>query len=144
MNLIDKFNQQILGSKSKIFDINAKISPSGDFTKIKDLDVILSSWNNILLTPTETYPFDKEFGSGLINFIFEPADMATVNNIKNEISSKLTRYDDRGEILSIKIKYLNDRKGFNVDIEVSFGGLKGNITATIDENIYFNFLRQSG
>jgi len=144
MNLLDRFNQQILGSKSKIFDFNAKISPSGDFTKIKDLNVILSSWNSILLTPTGSYIFDNKFGSDLLKFIFEPADITTVNNIKNEISSKLTRYDDRGTVLNVKIKYLKDRKGFTVDIEVGFGDISGNISATIDENIYFNFLRQSG
>jgi len=74
MNLLDRFNKQILGSKSKIFDFTAKISPSGDFAKIKDIEVILASWNNILINPEKTGPFDKNYGSKLLNFIFEPAD----------------------------------------------------------------------
>lgn len=141
-NLLDRFNKQILGSGGKIFDFNAKISPSGDFTKLKDIDVILSSWNAILLTPEGTYPFDKDFGSNLLNYIFEPADAITLENIKNEISSKLSRYDDRGTIKDIKIKYIKYKKGFYIEIEVEFEGLSGFVSATIDDNVYFNFLRQ--
>jgi phage baseplate assembly protein W len=142
-NLLDRFNYQISGSGNKVFDISAKISPSGDFQKLKDLDVILSSWNAILLTPVGTYPFDPEFGSQLLNFIFEPADSQTSKNIENEIATKLARYDDRGTVLGITIKFLPDRKGFTVDILAEFQDLQGLVSATIDENIYFNFMRQS-
>lgn len=142
MNLLDRFNNQITGSDSKVFDFSAKISPSGDFTKLKNIDVILSSWNSILLTPVGTYPFDPEFGSRLYNFIFEPADSVTLREIENEIIAKLTRYDDRGKIIGITTKYLKDRKGFNINIEVNFGEVTGFVSATIDENVYFNFMRQ--
>lgn len=143
MNLLDRFNYQITGSDSKIFDISAKISPSGDFAKLKDLDVLLSSWNSILLTPVGTYPFDPDFGSRLLNFVFEPADSQTSSNIKNEIVSKLSRYDDRGSVEDVTVKYLPDRKGFTIDISVKFKNLDGKISATIDDSVYFNFMRQS-
>lgn len=142
MNLFDRFNYQIVGSKNKIFDYNAYISPSGDFSKIKDLDVILSSWNSILLTPEGTYPFDKEFGSKLLNYLFEPADSVTARNIKDEIYDKLTKYDDRGTVKDITVKYLNNKKGFSVDVLVEFDGKVGNISATIDETVYYQFMRQ--
>jgi len=143
LNLLDRFNYQITGSNSKVFDISAKISPSGDFAKLQGLDVILSSWNAILLTPVGTYPFDDEFGSKLLKFIYEPADSQTSRNIQTEIITKLSRYDDRGTVRKISVKYLPDRKGFNVDITVEFNGVEGKVSATIDENVYFNFLRQS-
>jgi len=143
MNILDRFNLQITGSDGKIFDISAKVSPSGDFVKLKDLDVILSSWNAILLTPVGTYPFDPDFGSKLLNFVFEPADSQTAKNIENQIITKLSRYDDRGTVINVNVKYLPDRKGFTVDILVEFQGIEGNISATIDDNIYFNFMRQS-
>lgn len=143
MNLLDRFNAQIVGSDSKIFDISAKISPSGDFAKLKDLDVILSSWNAILLTPIGTYPFDPDFGSRLLNFVFEPADSQTAKNIENEIATKLSRYDDRGTVKSITVKYLPNRKGFTVSILVKFQDFEGQVSAIIDDSAYFNFLRQS-
>lgn len=142
-NLLDRFNYQNTGSNSKIFDISAKISPSGDFAKLKDLDVILSSWNAILLTPVGTYPFDPEFGSRLLNYVFEPADIQTVKNIETEIMVKLSRYDDRGKVLSIDVKYLPNKKGFTVNVHVEFEGIEGQISAKIDDSVYFNFMRQT-
>lgn len=142
MNLLDRFNEQIVGSQKKIFDYISIISPSGDFSKIQDIEVILSSWNNILLTPVGTYPFDSEFGSNLMNFIFEPADTGTAEMIKSEIRSKLNKYDDRASITNIQINFLNNKKGFNIDIEVSYNGEKALLSATISESLYFQFLRQ--
>lgn len=143
MNLLDRFNKQILGSKNKLFDFAAKISPSGDFAKIKDLEVVLSSWNNILITPEGTGPFDKSYGSKLLNYIFEPADDITSQNIKSEIQTKLMQYDDRAQITGIKINFLKNRKGFNIIIDVEYKGEKGSLSALIDESVYFNFLRMS-
>jgi phage baseplate assembly protein W len=142
MNLLDRFNQQIVGSQAKIFDYTSKISPSGDFSKIRDIEVILSSWNNILLTPCGTYPFDNEFGSNLMNYIFEPADTGTAEMIKNEIRHKLSKYDDRATITSIQVNFLNSQKGFNVDIDIVYNGEKALLSATISESLYFQFLRQ--
>jgi len=142
MNLLDRFNQQIVGSQTKVFDYIARISPSGDFSKIKDIEVILSSWNNILLTPVGTYPFDKDFGSNLMNYVFEPADSGTAEMIKSEIKHKLSKYDDRASITDIRINFLNNQKGFNVDVDVSYNGEKALLSATINESLYFQFLRQ--
>lgn len=142
MNLLDRFNQQIIGSQAKVFDYIARISPSGDFSKVKDIEVILSSWNNILLTPVGTYPFDEEFGSNLMNYIFEPADNGTVEMIKSEIKYKLSKYDDRASITDIRINFLSNQKGFNVDIDVVYKGNKALLSAIIDESLYFQFLRQ--
>lgn len=141
-NLLDRFNQQIVGSQGKVFDYVARISPSGDFTKVQDIEAILSSWNNILLTPVGTYPFDSEFGSNLMNYIFEPADTGTAEMIKSEIRYKLSKYDDRATITSIQINFLNNQKGFNVDIDIVYNGEKALLSATISESLYFQFLRQ--
>ncbi len=142
MNLLDRFNQQIIGSQKKVFDYIAKISPSGDFSKVQDIEVILSSWNNILLTPVGTYPFDSDFGSNLMSYIFEPADTGTAEMIQSEIRQKLSKYDDRATITDIKINFLNNQKGFNVDIEVNYNGKKALLSAIISESLYFQFLRQ--
>ena len=51
----------MIGSSEKIRDYIALISSRGDFQRIEDLNVILTSWNNILLTPRRTYILDPEF-----------------------------------------------------------------------------------
>lgn len=142
-NLLDRFTKQISGSKDKLFDFIAKISPSGDFAKIKDLQVILASWNNILINPEGTGPFDNKYGSKLFEYIFDPADDITANNIKMEIESKLMQYDDRATVTDIEVNFLKgNKKGFNVIVNVEYKGLKGNLSALIDDSVYFNFMRQ--
>jgi hypothetical protein len=72
-NLLSRFNQTIVGSNSKLADYISKVSSKGDFKRITDLEVILNSWNNILLTPRRSYQFDPEYGSDLYKMIFEQA-----------------------------------------------------------------------
>jgi hypothetical protein len=60
-NLLNRFFDQVIGSSQKIRDYIAIISSRGDFKRIEDLSVILSSWNNILLTPRRSYFIYTEF-----------------------------------------------------------------------------------
>ena len=84
-NFLDRFNKLAIGSSGTISDQIAKISPSGDFARINNIEVILASWSNILQTPENTYTFDPEYGSKLYKMIFEPADEHTIQIIKDEI-----------------------------------------------------------
>jgi hypothetical protein len=77
-----------------------------------------------------------------MNYIFEPADNGTVEMIKSEIKYKLSKYDDRASITDIRINFLSNQKGFNVDIDVVYKGNKALLSAIIDESLYFQFLRQ--
>ena len=109
-NLLDLFQKQVVGSSGKIADYIARISAKGDFSRVSNLQTILSSWNNILLTPLRSYTFEPEYGSELFKYIFEPADLDTLESIKNEVEYRLSAYDDRAIVNSIDIKFLSDRK----------------------------------
>lgn len=143
MNKIDSFIKQSVGSRGNIFDITSRISPSGDFQRIKNIEVILSSWDVILRTPEGSYDNDPEFGSNLMRYIFQPADDTTLEQVRNEIFNKLSMYDDRAKVVSVVVGYLVDRKGFNVEIEVDYKGNKESLKAIIDETMYFDFLKQT-
>jgi len=138
-NLLDRFNQAVVGSNDKLADYVSTIAPSGDFRRIKDLNVILNSWNNILLTPTRTYIFDPEYGSDLYKLIFDPADQDTAEKIKEEVINSITTYDDRATITSVEVSFLSNRKGFNLAIQVDYQGDTGDLSVTVDESIYFKF-----
>jgi len=140
MNLLDRFKKTIIGSKGTIADFTSAIISSGDFNRITDIQVILNSWSNILLTPTKTYDHDPEYGSNLYKMIFEPCDDQTKNKIKNEIYNKLSKYDDRASIQEMKINYLTNKKGFVVDIIANYKGQKSEVRIVIDESIYFRFI----
>jgi len=142
-NILDRFNISVVGSENKISDYTSVIDPSGDFKQVSNLEAILLSWNNILLTATRTYTYDPEYGSDLYKLVFEPADNYTAEKIKEEVITKLQRYDDRARILKVDVSFLNNRKGFAISIDVDFEGETSQLSVVVDESLYFRFMEAS-
>ena len=138
-NILDKFKTTSIGSSGRILDFSSKLSPSGDFNKLFDMDAILTSWSNILMTPRGSMDHDPEFGSDLYLYIFEPADTVTQESIKNEIYKAITTYDDRANIDEINVAFFKNKKGFNVSIVASYEGDNSEMNLTMDENTYMSF-----
>lgn len=138
-NLLKRFNETVSGSDSKLADYQAKVASYGDFKRIADLEVILSSWNNILITPRRSYQFDPEYGSDIYKLVFEPADDATLERIKTEVIDTLLRYDDRAIIEDVTVSVLPNRKGYNISVDVRYEGDTGQLEVVIDEDSYFKF-----
>lgn len=138
-NLLDRFNKNVIGSESTIADYKSTISSSADFKRIKDIEVILSSWNNILLTPRRSYMFDPEYGSNIYKMVFEPADERTQTEIINEVVDTIRRYDDRARIKEVKVAFSQNKKGFNISIDVEYEGESGQLQLVVDEDVYFRF-----
>ncbi len=131
---LKKFNRNVLGASNKIFDYMPDISPSGDVKRLSEIDVIINSWKNILLTPVGSYDHNPEYGSILYQLLFEPADNITIDKIKTELESKLMLYDDRAKIMSTDVKYISsNKKGFNIDIDVLYKGNQKNMSVSITE-----------
>ena len=142
-NLLDRFNTQVIGSDSRLHDYLSVVSSTGDFKRITDLNVILSSWNNILLTPRGTYLHDPEFGSDLYKYVFEPADDTTVEGIKREVVERITVYDDRAEIEDIRVSIQNSGKRINVAVYVNYKGEKGILDVKFDDTTFADFLTRT-
>ena len=140
-NLLDKFKKNVIGSSGKYIDYTAKLNSSGEFHRITNLETILNSWSNILLTPKRSYDHDPEFGCDLYKYVFEPCDTETVNSVKNEIRSSLEIYDNRAVPSKIDVLFLRDKKGFTVDIYVDYGDDEGQLSVIIDDSTYFNLNR---
>ena len=138
-NILDKFKTTSIGSSGRVLDFSSKLSPSGDFNKLFDMDAILTSWSNILMTPRGSMDHDPEFGSDLYLYIFEPADTVTQESIKNEIYRAITTYDDRANIDEINVAFFKNKKGFNVSIVASYEGDNSEMNLTMDENTYMSF-----
>jgi len=138
-NILDKFKTTSIGSSGRVLDFSSKLSPSGDFNKLFDMDAILASWSNILMTPRGSMDHDPEFGSDLYLYIFEPADTVTQESIKNEIYKAITTYDDRANIDEINVAFFKNKKGFNVSIVASYEGDNSEMNLNMDENTYMSF-----
>jgi len=132
-NILERFIKSARGTDIQPHDFIPYISSIGDFKRIRNIDVILNSWNNILLTPLGSYIYDPNFGSDLYKLIFEPADAGTVAAIKNEVKTRIENYDTRGEILGITVVMLPNKKGFNVNVECGFRGASGEISIKFDD-----------
>lgn len=132
-NLLDRFNKQVIGSSATIYDYLAKVIASGDFKRIRDIDVIISSWNNILLTARRTFLHDPQYGSDLHRMVFEPADDTTVERIKTEVEDRIKAYDDRATIEDIAVTLMSNGKGFSVKILVSYEGDTGSLSIKFDD-----------
>lgn len=139
-SMIDLFNQNVIGSKGFISDFLPVISSSGDFTRITDLSVIMTSWNNVLLTPLRSYAYDPEYGSELYKYVFDPADDNTASIIKEEVRYRLTRFDNRAIITRVDVEFMQNRKGFTIYIDLVFNGQETGMKVNIDGNIYIRFL----
>lgn len=138
-NILDKFKTTSIGSSGRVLDFSSKLSPSGDFNKLFDMDAILTSWSNILMTPRGSMDHDPEFGSDLYLYIFEPADTTTQESIKNEIYKAITTYDDRANIDEINVSFFKNKKGFNISIIANYEGDHSEMSLTMDENTYMSF-----
>jgi len=115
-------------------DYVSTLSPIGDFKRIENINVIMNSWNNILLTPRGTYDHDPMYGSGLYDLVFDMADNETMAAIRDEIYNSLYYYDDRASIEDVSIKFAKyPHKGFIVDILVNYKGEKSTLTVKIKD-----------
>lgn len=133
-NLLKRFNKEVIGSNGKIYDYTAKITASGDFKRLENLNVIISSWNNILLTRKRTYLHDPEYGSDLYLLLYEPADDTTVERLKNEVEDSLMTYDSRATIENIEVLLTPNGKGFQLNIDVTYEGATGVLSVSFDDS----------
>jgi len=139
VDFLKRFNQKVAGTRNVVSDYVSTIAPVGDFKRIDGIQVILNSWNNILITPKRSYIFDPEYGSNLYKLVFEPADENTVEKIQTEVIECIQKYDDRALIKNVTINFLPNQKGFQVNIDVSYKGDQSQLQVVIDKNLYFKF-----
>lgn len=134
-NLLDRFNKNVVGSRGKISDFTSVLSSSGDFKRLEDINVILNSWKNILMTPKRSVDHDPEYGCGLHEYLFEPCDIKTEEKIKNEIMKQIPKYDNRATIKNIDVIFFSNKKGFYINILVNYKSKEITMKTIIDESI---------
>lgn len=143
-NLLDRFKVSVVGSDDTIRDYLPTIEAKGDFQSTTNLNVIINSWKNILLTPRRSYPYDPEYGSDLYKMVFDPLDEITVQRIEDEVYITIQRYDNRAFIEDIDIKYLKLEKGVSLDIYVDYKGEKGLLSLILNEQLFSGLLSTGG
>ena len=133
-SLLDQFQKQVAGRLASIEDVLPIISSTGNFLKNQEIDTIINSWRNILLTKKGSYMHDPNYGSEIYKYLYENADENTAEDIKNEILVTLMKYDNRATINNIEVIFLLNRKGFAFNITATYQGEIGNVNVILDEN----------
>jgi phage baseplate assembly protein W len=142
-NLLDRFKGEVIGSEEIVRDYLSVIASVGDFKRISDLNVILNSWNNILLTPRGTYLHDPEYGSDLYKYVFEPSDNISVSGVKREVINRITVYDNRAVIEDVEVNVQSDGRRFDVIIYVNYNGERGTLDVKFDDTTFADFLTRT-
>lgn len=140
---IGKFKKFVIGSEGRISDYIPKIVAKGDFKRIDDLQVILNSWNNMLMTPKGSYLLDPDYGSDIYKYVFEPADSNTVEGIQRETVGVISLYDNRARIVDVSVARLKDRKGYAINITAEYKGVVGATTVAFDDTTFADFLTRT-
>jgi phage baseplate assembly protein W len=102
----------------KTYGINFPFRDSfdGKYLDLSDTtdEEIRSSLIHLLLTRKGSRYFLPDFGTRLYEFIFEPLDGPTFNDIESEIRDSVEKYIPNLTISSISVMALTDEEGTNV------------------------------
>jgi phage baseplate assembly protein W len=90
-------------------------------------DGIQSQVLHVIFTPKGQKLRDPEFGTDLIKYIFSPKDSFTFGDIKNEISSQISKYVPSVEFREISV-YNDENDEHGIVVIVEYGVKNGNKT----------------
>lgn len=103
-----KFPITILSDDGSLFDTNFLQS-----------DSVLSELLHIIFTPKGQRLRDPEFGTSLIQFIFNPNDMQTWDDVVSEAKSAVSKYLKDCKVNGMSVLEGEDGKGLYVEINYS-------------------------
>lgn len=107
-------------------DISAtfKSNPlTNDVVDLKNASVIARSVRNIVMTvPGEKF-FDPDFGSLLVQSLFENIDNITALTIRDEIDNSIRNYEPRVDLNKVIVDPDFDNNGFNVTVIYNIVGI---------------------
>lgn len=115
--------ERTLSRAFKDFSIGFKSNPNTeDFSVVKNENAIKQSVRNLVLTGFFERPFQPRKGSRLREMLFEPYDVFLAEDIKEEISNVITRFEPRVVLNAVRVKEGEDTNTLNVEIDYTIVG----------------------
>ena len=121
--------------RDEVYTFSNKLSPSGDFEKIVNEDVVITTCANILGTRRTSRIMDCSFGSDLVKYCYEPLDDVTEQDIKDEITNSIGVQEERAEISTIEIKKMLNN-GLDITIKLSIVGVPRTLHLAISPDAF--------
>ena len=115
-----KLEQARVVSKKKPWsdlDLSLKIHPiRKDIIPLKDDAAIKNAVKNLLISNFYERPFQDDLGANLRGLLYEPADVITEIELRDNIYDVLSKYEPRISVTSIGITDLSDINSYNVTV----------------------------
>jgi len=134
---LKKFEISVTGKRETIADYTDVIVGAGDYKRILNINVLIKSLSNLLLTPLGSYPFDPEYGSELYKKVWELDDSEISNEIRYEVIERVKLFDPRIIIQDVIIEYYNTLKGYRVDVLIKYDGDTSKVQLDYDQSDFF-------
>ena len=89
---------------------------TGDVATVKDTNSVKRGISNILMTENRERLFNPELGSGIKNLLFEPMTDLTMERLEGEITSAISAWEDRADLISLGISAEPDYNRYRVAV----------------------------
>jgi phage baseplate assembly protein W len=99
-------------------DVNTNFGEDTDPDLVIDIEAINNSLFNLMTCPIGSRPFEREYGSELIQALFEPADSQTAQFLDLTLFQAIRRWEPRIELDHARssIRESSDGQGFDITI----------------------------
>lgn len=111
-------SEQFLSRGYKDFSMSFRQNPNTeDFSTVKNENAIKQSVRNLILTNFGDRPFQFDIGSRVAGLLFEPFDVFTSEDIRDEIINTIERLEPRVEVEDVVVGLSDDEHTVDVAIE---------------------------
>lgn len=94
-----------------------------DVAGLYDIEAIKNSIANALLTSPGEKILNPLFGIDLRRHIFEPVSVFTEDDIKDDIETKLPRFEPRIELERVDVQALEEEQQYNIQLQINVPSL---------------------
>ena len=116
--------ERTLSRAFKDFSIGFRPNPNTeDFSVVKNENAIKQSVRNLVLTGFYERPFQPRKGSRLREMLFEPFDVFLAEDIREEISNVVKRFEPRVVLNSVRVKEGEDLNTIEVELDYTIVGV---------------------
>lgn len=116
-------SEQFLSRGYKDFAISFSMNPNTeDFSSVSNENAIKQSVRNLVMTQFGERPFQFDIGSRVRGLLFEPFDIFTAEDLRDEIENTIERLEPRVEVVNVDVNLSESEDELDVSIEYRIVG----------------------
>ena len=101
-----------------------------DFSTVKNENAIKQSIRNLILTAFGERPYQPDIGSRVKGLLFEPFDVFSAEDLRDEISNTIQRLEPRVEVENIDVNLSDD--DYSIDVAIEYAIVGETLVQTVD------------